>query len=90
MQTRQDVEKRVNLKIKCLKVNFEKNYLTWKTNTVADDRVLFCRIYEILIEATEAMREVDNSYIWLCFNREFEKYYKKLERIKRYFISRQI
>ena len=82
MSIKQDAEKRVNNKIECLKLNFEKQYRAWKQQGVTDDRSLFCNVYDLLMEATEAMRSVDNSYVWCAFNHEFNKDYGTLKEIK--------
>lgn len=82
MLIKQNVEKSVNIKIECLELNFEKQYKEWRAAGFKDDRLLFCNIYDLLMEATEAMRSVDNNYVWCAFNHEFEKDLNTLISIK--------
>lgn len=85
MLIKQDVEKSANIKIECLKLNFEKQYKEWRTAGFKDDRWLFCNIYDLLMEATEAMRSVNSNYVWCAFNHEFSKDYDTLVAIKNRF-----
>lgn len=38
-----------------------------------DDRGLYCNMFDILAEALESMRKVNNNTIWVAFNKYFRE-----------------
>lgn len=46
-----------------------------------DDRKVFCNIYDMLMEAIDAMAIVENNLIWVAFNNEYRKEYSTLQSI---------
>ena len=46
-----------------------------------DDRRLFQNIYEILLENLNIMGEIESSYIWVAFNKQYREDIQTLENI---------
>lgn len=46
-----------------------------------DDRRLFQNMYEQLLESLEVMGNIENSYIWVAFNEQFNKDLKQMDEI---------
>lgn len=71
------------LKKRYLKLLFGKEREEYKNQK--DDRGLFCNTYDILMEACNAMSNVENNTIWVAFNRYFNEEVEALEEIKERF-----
>lgn len=76
---------RAELRRDLLKLRFQKQYEEWKKGWFCDDRLVFCNVYEILLEALDAMEKVDNSFVWVAFVRRFNEETQKLAEIKETF-----
>lgn len=81
-----DAMKSSKIKKRYLKLSFGKEREEYKNQT--DDRGLFCNTYDILMEACEAMSNVENNTIWVAFNRYFRQEVETLEEIKQRFQSK--
>ena len=56
----------MDLMIRCMKNEFEGYYNRWVSYETTD-RVLFCRMYEILVGEINKMRKVKSNYINVAF-----------------------
>lgn len=74
-----DVRKSVYKKERFLRVSFGYYYEIYKN--YGDDRYLFCKIYDMLLEALEEMKNVRNLFIWCAFNDSFKEEVKTLQEI---------
>ena len=64
-----DSKRRAELKASLLKLSFGKYHDEWVN--AHDDRYLVHSIYNQLMDALEAMKDVSNHFVWCAFNREF-------------------
>ena len=58
-------------KMSLLKNVYGKKYHEW-SGKYTDDRQLYCNLYEMLVEALEAIKNIENNFIWCAFNKEFK------------------
>ena len=77
-------EENMTLQIWCFKNEFEAYYNRWN-GVRSDDRGLFCRLYEIVIEEMENMKKVKSNFINCAFNRQIEKEEEMMRGIVGYF-----
>ena len=67
-------------KERLLKLQFQRAYDSWNT-VFNDDRLLFCNMYEIMLEACNDMKKVKNNTIAVAFNRYFAEEMETMLRI---------
>lgn len=82
---KKDIIEKVNLGKKVFEFTYGKAYSEWNEKNYHDDRLIFCNIYRMLLEAYDAMSTVENNYIWCAFNHEIEEDEKRLKRILKNF-----
>lgn len=66
-----------------LRLSFGKQYKIWLK--CADDRKLFCNIYETLMESLDEMENVSNNLVWVAYHEKFREEYQMLKNIKERF-----
>lgn len=81
---KKEIIAKVNLGKEVLEFTYGNAYSEWN-GKYHDDRLLFCNIYRILLEAYDAMATVENNYIWCAFNHKMEADEKYLKRILKNF-----
>lgn len=77
--------KSAETKKELLKLEFGKERKAWDGEK--DDRGVFCNIYDMLMEALDDMKSVENSFIWVAFNNKFREEEKTLKEIKKRFVG---
>lgn len=68
------------VKKKFMKAIYEPNYIEWK-DKYHDDRLVYCNTYEMIMEALEAIKNIDNSLVWCGFNKIFNEEIEMLDDI---------
>jgi hypothetical protein len=54
-----------------------------------DDRAIFCAVYDMLMEACEAMKGIENNFICVAFNEHYKEEMEILARISERFKGRE-
>ena len=84
MAWKKEQERSMTLKARVFKNKYEAYYNRWN-GVRSDDRGLFCRLYEIVIEEMENMKKIKSNYINVAFNRSVEKESETMDDIVGYF-----
>ncbi len=66
---------------------YSKQYKEWN-GKYFDDRQVFCNIYSMVLESLEVMKNIDNTYIWCAFNKQYREDCNALDRIKATFCEK--
>jgi len=64
---------KMDLNIMVFKTDFEKYFVEWNTLDITDDRILFCKMYNIGLEEYENMKKVKSNFINVAFNEKMEE-----------------
>lgn len=70
-----------------LEVRFGKQREAW-SEVHRDDRAVFCSIYDMLMDACEIMKDIENVTICVAFNAKFREDEATLKRIAEVFKGR--
>ena len=58
--------------IQYLKMHYGKKAEIWKDVTT-DDRLVYCNLYQMMIEALESLPDEPNNYVCVALNKKMEK-----------------
>ena len=75
------------LHLKYLKMRYGEKAEQWKDITT-DDRLIYCNIYHMMIEALESLPDEPNNYVCVALNKKMERDCSTLESIKTVFGDR--
>ena len=64
-----------------LKTEFGKLYQAWNDPRPGDDRCIFCNLYEMLWDACEAMKGVENNLVRVAFDTQMKKEIETMQKI---------
>jgi hypothetical protein len=84
MAWKKEQNRYMDLLIRVLKDEFEGYYNRWN-GVETDDRAIFCRMYEIIIENANKMRKVNSSYIMCAVNEAIDDDKEKMRETISYF-----
>lgn len=82
-------KKSAELKQKLLKWTFGEFREAWEGQH-QDDRSLMMGCYDQLMEATEAMKKMDNNFVWCAFNHRFNERWNMMAEIVERFTGKHI
>lgn len=82
-------KKNAETKKQLLEFHFGRYYHRWteeeQEQSIGDDRNVFLRMYEQLVEAIEAMSKMNNSFVWVAFTKQMKEQEKEMcEIVKRF------
>ena len=78
-------KRRAEIAHELLEIHFAKYYQEWKGQEYNYDRTVFVNMFDQLWEAIGAMRKVENSFVWVAFNRARKAQEKEMcEIVKRF------
>ena len=83
-------KKNAETKKELLQFHFGRYYHGWlqeekNGGDLNDDRNIFLRMYEQLVEAIDAMAKMNNSFVWVAFTKQMKEQEKEMcEIVKRF------